>query len=195
MAQLQIHGYADDKTKKVVAVSEIDDAILPLAERHSWFMSGEYATATIAGAGKRLHYFVWEHYEGPDSVPDDLQLDHLNQNKLDNRIENLVFVNDRVKQANAPKHRDNTSGFKGVTLQTDGRYSAIVKKDTNTHYLGRYSTSEEAAYAINLGYATLHPEVPTPNVEAEAALTAEQKMTVEANVQRLTRPGRLPYQS
>ncbi|MFN4259521.1 MAG: HNH endonuclease [Gemmataceae bacterium] len=195
MAQLKIYGYAEDKTKKVVAVSEIDDAVLPLAERHSWFMVGEYAAASINGATKPLHYFVWEHFKSPDSVPDELQLDHLNQNKLDNRIENLVFVNDRVKQANAPKHRDNTSGFKGVSQQNDGRFCAIVGRDNKQNYLGRYATSEEAAYAVNLGYAKLHPEVPTPNLEADALLTAEQKMTVEGNVQRLTRPGRLPNQS
>jgi len=193
MAQLQIHGYADDKTKKVVAVSEIDDAVLPLAEQHSWFMTGEYAATSIKGVVKYLHYFVWEHFEGTDSVPEDLQLDHLNQKKLDNRIANLVFVDYRVKQANAPKHVDNTSGYKSVN-EGKGKFQAAVKRDNRIIYLGRYSTAEEAAYAVNVGYAELHPEVPTPNAEVERLLSPEQKLSVEANVQRLRRPDRQPYQ-
>lgn len=194
MAQLPIHGYPNGKTKEVVGHTIVDDEILPLVKDLSWYMGGQYAATSIKGVQKYLHYFVWEHFEGPDSIPDDLQLDHLNQDKLDNRIANLVFVENRVKQANAPKRVDNTSGYKSV-CERKGKYYAGLRRDTRFVHLGSYATVEEAAYAVNLGYAKLHPEVPTPNLEAEALLTAEQKITVEANVQRLTRPGRLPNQS
>ncbi len=195
MAQLQIHGYAADKSKKVVAVSEVDEELLPVAEQHSWYLAGEYAATSVNGVVKYLHYFVWEHFEGADTIPDDLQLDHRNQNKLDNRLENLEFVDTRVKQANAPKHRDNTSGYKGVSQQANGRFGSFVRRDYKLHYFGSYATAEEAAYAVNLGYLELHPEVPTPNAGAESLLSPEQKLTVGANVQRLRRPDRQPYQS
>lgn len=195
MAQLPIHGYPNGTTKEIVGYSLIDDEIQPLVEQHSWFMNGEYAASSIQGVLKILHHFVWEYYQGPDSVPDDQYLDHLNQDKLDNRFDNLVLVNDRVKQANAPKHRDNTSGYKGVSQQHDGRYAATVGRDNKLNYLGRYATAEEAAYAVNLGYVQLHPEVPIPNPSVETLLRPERKAAVEANVQRLTRPGRRPYES
>jgi len=191
MAQLPIYGYQGGKTKKVVGQAVVDDD-LPTLQQHSWYMWGPYAATSIQGTKKHLYYFVWEHHHGPDSVPDGLYLDHLNQDKLDNRIANVVLVDDRVKQANAPKHRDNTSGYKDVFRQKSGKFTAVVKRDYRPNYFGNYSTAEEAAYAVNLGYQLLHPEVPAPNPTVESLLTSHQKMTVDTNVQRLSRPDREP---
>lgn len=194
MAQLPIHGYPNGKTKEVVGHTIVDDEILPLAKNLSWFMNGEYAATSINGVQKQLHYFVWEHFEGPDSIPEDLQLDHLNQDKLDNRIANLVFVDKRVKQANAPKRSDNTSGYKDVAEQR-GRFIAKVQRDKRQIYLGSYLTVEEAAFAVNLGYAKFHPEVPTPNATVNTVLSPEKRLAVEANFERLMRPDRQPHQA
>ena len=88
-------------------------------------------------------------------------LDHKDQNKRDNRIDNLEVVNARVKQANAPKHSDNTSGFKDVFELPNGRFRVAVSREGNLVYGGMYATAVEAAYAVNLLYERLHPEIET----------------------------------
>lgn len=198
MADLEVTGRRNGKNKQVVGTVIVDDDLLPVLKRFTWTGTPEgYAIRTLpkGGGTQYLHYFVWEHHHGVDSVPEDRYLDHRNQDKRDNRIVNLEVVNDRVKQANAPKHSSNTSGYKDVSAVPNGRFVAKVKRDTATRYVGTYATAVEAAYAVNLAYERLHPEVPTPNLIPQDDMTDEQSTSVEDNVNRLLRPDRQPYQT
>lgn len=53
-----------------------------------------YAVITLTKNGKqcikRLNRLVWEAFNGP--IPDGLQVNHINENKLDNRLENLNLM-------------------------------------------------------------------------------------------------------
>lgn len=49
-----------------------------------------YRRISIDGRQWMEHVLVWEHYNG--SVPVGMQVHHINENKLDNRIENLSLV-------------------------------------------------------------------------------------------------------
>lgn len=196
MADLEVTGRRNGKNKQVVGTVIVDDDLLPLLQQFTWTSLPEgYAVRQIPKGGgiQYLHYFVWEHQHGPDSVPDEMFLDHRNQDKRDNRLWNLEVVNGRVKQANAPKHSDNTSGYKGVTAAPNGRFISQVSRDAVVNYVGTYATALEAAYAVNIAYEMLHPEVPTPNLIPEDALTDGELASVEANVRRLLRPDREPH--
>ena len=63
------------------------------------------------------------------------QLDHINQNKLDNRKVNLRVCTHQQNQFNKPKQSNNTSGYKGVTCLSNNRFMAQIKK-------GDYKTSK-----------------------------------------------------
>lgn len=74
-------------------------------------------------------------------------LDHINQNKLDNRIENLRLVN--VSKNNANRNlKPNKSGYRGVYPNKD-KWIAQISIDGRPKALGRYTTREEAALAYN----------------------------------------------
>lgn len=197
MANLPVTGRRNGKNKQVVGTVIVDDDLLPVIQQHTWTGTAEgYAVRRLPQSGgiQFLHYYVWELKNGPDSVPDGMYLDHFNQDKRDNRLDNLRVVDDRVKNANAPKHSDNTSGYKDVVAIPNGRFKAQVSRDNVGRYVGHYATDIEAAYAVNIAYEVLHPEVPVPNLIPQDALTDEQLAAVEDNVHRLLRPDREPHQ-
>lgn len=61
----------------------------------------------------RKHQRVWIAAHGP--VPDGFQIDHINGNKRDNRLENLRLATRAQNTWNASLQRRNTSGEKNVT--------------------------------------------------------------------------------
>jgi len=199
MAILNVTGRRNNRNLQVVGQVIVDDDLLPTLQQYVWTGSkAGYVTRRVRQANGRnkvqtLHYFVWEHHHGANSVPRGLFVDHLNQDKSDNRIGNLVLANGRVKQANAPKHSDNTTGYKEVSQDRRSRkFVAKIGRDYRQKYVGTYGTAEEAAQAVNVGYGILHPEVPTPNALPPNALSPQQMAAVAANVRRLLQRGHTP---
>lgn len=71
-------------------------------------------------------------------------LDHINQNKSDNRLSNLRAVNNSFNMSNidAPC-KNNSVGYRGVSRNKNG-FSAKLKFQNVIYYLGTFSTPEEA---------------------------------------------------
>jgi hypothetical protein len=80
-------------------------------------------------------------------------IDHINGQPLDNRKENLRIVTNQHNCINRPKQRNNTSGFKGVSLKKYGkRYSywvATITFNQQKINIGYFKTKEDAAKAYN----------------------------------------------
>lgn len=80
-------------------------------------------------------------------IPDKQLVDHINRNKLDNRLQNLRIVTPTGNGAN----RDiieNSVGYKGVYKNYDKWIAQITILRKVTH-LGRFNSPEEAARAYN----------------------------------------------
>ena len=61
---------------------------------------------------KRVHRLIAKMFiKNPDDLP---QVDHINHNKTDNRIENLRWVSGRDNDRNRSMNKNNTSGHQGV---------------------------------------------------------------------------------
>lgn len=109
-------------------------------DKYNWSLDGRgYAHAYIKGKEAKLHHLVI----GKPVFP--LVTDHINRNKLDNRKENLRFVERKVNQINIDKPVTNKSGILGVHWDDSRRkWLAQIRIEDTQKFLGRFDTVEEA---------------------------------------------------
>tara|TARA_B110000858_G_C17410175_1_gene296390 strand:+ start:114 stop:497 length:384 start_codon:yes stop_codon:yes gene_type:complete len=104
-----------------------------------------------------IHRTVWQQFNG--KKPKGFQIDHINGNKLDNRIENLRLATYAENQWNARTRVDNRSGVKGVCWhKATQKWRAQIKQNKVLHYLGVYNTLEEAKKIVHKKRIELHGE-------------------------------------
>jgi len=81
------------------------------------------------------------------------QVDHINGNGLDNRIENLRMCNNSQNQMNRRNQQNSLSKYKGVRKVQERKLNnpwyASISKDRVKFHLGYFSTEKEAAEAYN----------------------------------------------
>ena len=75
------------------------------------------------------------------------QVDHINSNKLDNRVENLRIVDARFNRFKDMDKSKKTSKYIGVTKTKNGRWGATISIDSIQNWLGTFDTQEEAHQA------------------------------------------------
>jgi len=92
----------------------------------------------------------------------ELEIDHWDRDKLNNRWENLRAVTRAQNGRNLRLRVDSTSGVKGVSREKDsGKWHAKIWMDGKQHHLGSYFTVEEAAAAYKEASLRLHGEFST----------------------------------
>ena len=97
-----------------------------------------YLVALVDGKRYRVHHLVWMYHHGYFVE----ELDHVNRQRDDNRIENLRPCNHSQNLGNS---RARVHKYKGVTFcKNTGKWRAQL----NGH-IGRFETIEEAALAYN----------------------------------------------
>jgi hypothetical protein len=78
----------------------------------------------------------------------DLEIDHINLKRHDNRIDNLREADHGQNQHNGKAYKTNKSGLKGVTyLKANRKWMAQIQRNKKHYYLGLYKTKEEASIA------------------------------------------------
>lgn len=78
-------------------------------------------------------------------TPRGMDTDHINGDRLDNRRENLRVCSHADNQANMKMHKDNSSGYKGVSLAKSGNWVAKIRNRT----IGTFANKVDAAKAYN----------------------------------------------
>ena len=100
------------------------------------------------------HRLVWTYHNG--EIPTGFEIDHINQTKADNRIENLRLATPSQNRSNVTKYKNNTSGFKGVSWnKRDKKWQAFIMHNKKSIRLGRFATPE-LAHAAYKQAATKH---------------------------------------
>ena len=77
----------------------------------------------------------------------ELELDHINNIKHDNRLDNLREATHSQNMFNKEVANNNKSGYTGVSLYHNGRWKASIGINGKPKHIGYYSTKEEAAEA------------------------------------------------
>jgi hypothetical protein len=97
--------------------------------------------------GKKIR--IWMHREIM-RTPTGLHVDHINGDGLDNRSANLRNCKSSENMRNQNKHKNNTSGFKGVSWRrASKKWVAYIRVDGELKHLGYYHTTQNAARAYN----------------------------------------------
>lgn len=104
-----------------------------------------YLASTILGKKYFAHRIIWLMYHG--QMPD-MQIDHVNGIKTDNRICNLRHVSNQENAKNASLSKRNTSGYTGVSfVKKTGKWLASIKSDGKNIYIGTFDTKLQAVDA------------------------------------------------
>lgn len=120
----------------------VDDGDYEYLMQWKWYYNSGYA---VRGANPKImmHRVI-------NCTPDELDTDHINQNRLDNRRCNLRNATRAQNCVNRKLQSNNTSGFKGVSWHKYHKYwVAFIIKDKKTLTIGRYKNKHDAAAAVD----------------------------------------------
>lgn len=142
----------------------IDNDDYKLVSKYKWhyadYLDGRGYAKTYNRGNKphllRMHRLILGAKDGE-------KVDHINQNTLDNRRENLRFVTQSQNMMNMKPRRTNKSGYKGVCRISNELYKhrpwlATTWKDCKQVHIGYFTTAKEAAKAYNKKVSELHGE-------------------------------------
>lgn len=110
--------------------------------------NSEYRRVSISNKIYLEHRIIWIYFNG--LIPKGMFIDHINQNKKDNSIENLRLCTRSENQYNRGAYKNNTSGFKGVSFNKAlNKYSAQMRINDVKKHLGYFDSAELAKQAYD----------------------------------------------
>lgn len=117
-----------------------------------------YGRVSIDGKLYLTHRVIWLWYYG--TWPEH-EIDHINQNKMDNRIENLRPATRSENMQNIGMKSNNSTGYPGVYFhKRDNKYQAQIAVNNKKIYLGLFASAEEAFEAYMIAKIKYHPTSP-----------------------------------
>jgi hypothetical protein len=113
-----------------------------------WVSASGHLQITINGKHYYAHRLAWLYVHG--YLPSG-QIDHINRDKLDNRISNLRDSSHSENQWNVGLKNTNTSGFKGVSYAyRQKKWRAAITTNKKSKHIGYFDTKERASIAYRL---------------------------------------------
>lgn len=134
--------------EKVVLVSVLDiprvmafDSWCVSPHDRTFYASSKLKTDRYRSCNIYMHRLIM-------SFPERLQVDHVNRNGIDNRLENLRIVTNTQNQLNKGR-RNSKSTYKGVYEIRPGVFKSMISFNKKSITLGLFKTPEEAALEYN----------------------------------------------
>lgn len=151
----------------------VDAHFARVVSTHSWHLTPHgYAAYTerCSSSGsttyvtRRLHRLIAHLAHGIPMTGREIQVDHANRDKLDNRSANLRLTDFTGNNANRELLASNTSGRKGVSWDKEsGRWKASIRYQRRLITLGRFIDLDEAARAYDAKARELFGELAVLN--------------------------------
>ena len=136
----------------------VDEDDFPWVSQNLWRLD---TYGYVIGPSGRTSVFLHRLVAGS---PEGLEVDHINQNKLDCRKANLRHATRAQNARNQRLTSANNSGFKGVRLHKGmGRWEARIKVNGRDRYLGLHNNPRDAARAYDVAAAEAFGEFAVAN--------------------------------
>jgi hypothetical protein len=101
----------------------------------------------------RSHRLIWCMFYGYEPS----EIDHINRNRSDNRIENLREVSRSQNNYNHPVRADNKSGHRNVSWHTKTKkWRVVITANKKTHFIGQFKDFELASLVAEEARAKYH---------------------------------------
>jgi hypothetical protein len=132
--------------------------------KFNWrFSTKGYIISGVQFGSVALHRVIWEYFNTP--LLKGQQIDHINRDKLDNRLCNLRVCLQGQNSANVPTRKNKkNSKYKGVHQTASGKWQAQIWFNNKNHGLGSFDTEKEAALAYNKKASEIQGEFAYQNI-------------------------------
>ncbi|EBX9481351.1 HNH endonuclease [Salmonella enterica subsp. enterica serovar Abony] len=105
-----------------------------------------YMSVERSGRQYQVHRIIWEMHNG--EIPNGYFIDHINHNRIDNRIENLRLVTSGGNAKNRSRPNTNTSGVTGVHWNKRlNKWHVQINHEGKRKHIGLFDSIEKAAEA------------------------------------------------
>lgn len=146
----------------------VDDEDYEYLNQWKWSYANEgYAVRSTRVQGKQYTRYMHRELSGCEG-----RTDHKNQDKLDNRRENLRPATSSQNRVNRPS-LNHTSSYKGVSKKKNDRWQAYIGKDNKILWLGTFDSEIHAAMAYDLWAKELHGEYAYLNFRQDTIKASE----------------------
>lgn len=149
-----------DKNGNVNGTFLIDLDIVDFVKTHKIYKSNEgYASYKIKKDDKtlnmRLHRYIMDVHNQSSSI----FIDHINQNKYDNRRSNLRITTQEGNNRNVKEYSHNTSGHKGVSWSKQRNcWESYIHKNNKKINLGLYHDFNKAVAVREMAELIIYGE-------------------------------------
>lgn len=128
----------NDKTKRILK---------PKISTNKYYCVGLHKNGIIKKIN--IHRLVGKAFlNNPQNKP---YVDHVDRNKLNNHFNNLRYATSSENNRNRSKHKNNKSGYTGVTFdKSRNRFVATIFLNGRNKNIGRFKTAKEASNAYQL---------------------------------------------
>jgi hypothetical protein len=130
--------------------------------KYTWrFDKDGYCFRNSRKNGKaKMYYLHRELMDRLGRLVPNCQVDHINNDRTDNRLANLRICS----RGQNNKNRTSSKKYKGVYPQKDGSFKVYVNCDNEPVYIGRFYNEKMAAHYYNRAAKQLHGEFAKLNV-------------------------------
>jgi len=135
----------------VIAHAIVDSEHAEYLSQRLWRLhSNGYAYARVRDDSTGSCQTVWMHRVVLGLArADDVKTDHINRDRLDNRLSNLRRATHAQNMQNRPPYRGSASRYRGVSWASDRqRWRAVATLDGKTYRLGYFIDEDLAGAAV-----------------------------------------------